>query len=399
MNRGDEALSASLSIKECATGLGFDPVGITGGDDFSAAEAAMIARIEAGLLDGLPWFTAERARITCRPTSRFPWARSIVSVALPYPLTNSDPEHERGDYAKAYPDRFARYTRGPDYHLVVLQKLAALAEHVRRLDPRAVSRASVDTGRLPDRAIAVRAGVGWFGKHTNVITRRHGSWVFLGELITSLLLVPDPKLRQHCGACRLCIEACPTNALVAPYVLDNARCISFLTIELRESIPRDLRRAIGPRVFGCDVCQQVCPVNTKLARERRGLGPSGGRARGLAQASGQASDDSGLSDLALILRMNEDDFRRQFRDRALFRAKRAGMQRNLAVALGNSRSPGVVPALAGGLSAPLPIVRAHAAWALGQIATPDARTALIAAQGSEGDGAVREEIRRALDNR
>ena len=240
----------------------------------------------------------------------------------------------------------------------------------------------VDDGPMLDRAAAARAGLGWFGKNGNILTPQLGSWVLIGQLLTDLPLPPDAPLSKTCGQCARCIPACPTDAIVAPYVVDNRRCISYQTIENRGVIPRELRAAIGNWVFGCDICQEVCPVNRK------------------ARATGDANfgrRDLAHPDLVELLTMTEAQFRERFAGTPVMRAKWVGMRRNACIALGNGRDPAAVPPLADALADAEPLVRQHAAWALGRIGGSDAADALRRALIDERDGAVREEIGLALD--
>ena len=245
----------------------------------------------------------------------------------------------------------------------------------------------VDDGPMLDRAAAVRAGLGWFGKNGNVLNPTFGSWLLLGQIITNLPLAPDTLLSKNCGQCVRCIPACPTDAIVAPYVVDNRRCISYLTIEHKGAIPRGLREGIGNWVFGCDVCQEVCPVNRKA---KAANDPNFGRR------------DLSSVDLIELLEMTEDEFRARFAGTPLMRAKRVGMQRNACVALGNVGDASAVPALARALSVSgeqPTLVRQHAAWALGRIGGPEARAALQSAQRTERDESALSEIRQALAER
>lgn len=374
--------SETAAIKEFARRLGFGPVGITTAEDFPATERLMAARVAAGLMDGLRWFTADRARIACRPRARFPWARSIVALAVPYcaPEANDPPE------AIASRGRIARYARGEDYHAVVERRLAELAAFVRRVGGDAQTKGYVDTGPLPERAVAVRAGLGWFGKNGNVLTSRYGSWVFLAALLTSLELEPDAPLGKSCGRCSLCLSSCPTGALVAPYVVDNARCLSYLTIELHGGMPRELRPKLGNLIFGCDICQDVCPVNARAARPVELLCPP-------------RPDPGSAPALLPLLALDDAQFRQRFQGSPLRRAGRIGLQRNVAVALGNAADPASVPALSAALRSGEPLLRSHSAWALGRIGGPAARTALRRALHVESDPGVREEIAHALEAR
>ena len=262
----------------------------------------------------------------------------------------------------------------------------------RELESEVAARWYVDDGPMLDRAAANRAGIGWFGKNTNILTPQFGSWVFLGQVITDLELEPDVPLKKSCGSCVRCIEDCPTGAIVAPYVVDNARCISYLTIENRGPIPRELRPLMQDWVFGCDICQDVCPVNRKA--QPAGLPipfPDAAGSRGPSTGSGRA-EGMALLDLVELLEMSEDDFRARFAGTPVMRAKRSGMQRNACVALGNSGATEAVPALGRALRLGEPLVRGHAAWALGQIGGAEAGSLLLDAASAETDPAVVEEI-------
>lgn len=283
----------------------------------------------------------------------------------------------------------ARYARGLDYHGVVTERLRALAG---RLGAQAGQpfewRAYVDTGPLLERELAQRAGLGWFGKNTMLIHPRKGSYFFLGALLTDLPLSPSPPFPgDHCGTCRRCLDACPTGALLgrdasgAP-VMDATRCISYLTIELKGFVPRDLRPAIGNWVFGCDVCQAVCPWNAKLSAP---ADP--------AYAPRAGFDREPLARLAeRLLRMSGKQFQREFAGSPATRAGRNGLLRNVCVALGNWGAADAVPVLLAALDDRAPLVRGHAAWALGRIGTPEARQGLQARAATETDAAVLDEL-------
>src|SRR5256712_2102931 len=260
----------SATIKEYAYSLGFDTARITSAEALPEAERVIKERIAQGLMDGLPWFTAERSEVSCHPDALLPGAQSIITLAMFY-LTEQPADLEDG-VARG---RISRYAWGEDYHEIIksrLQQFAAwLREYARgEIDGDLETRLFVDTGRMVDRAVAERAGLGWFGKNTNILTKGWGSWVFLAEIVTNLPLTPDAPLKASCGNCEICLHACPTQAFPAPYVLDNTRCISYLTIELRGSIPLELRPLMGNLIFGCDICQEVCPVN-KVAEKRLGF--------------------------------------------------------------------------------------------------------------------------------
>jgi epoxyqueuosine reductase len=235
-----------------------------------------------------------------------------------------------------------------------------------------------------DRAAAARSGLGWFGKNTNLLTTSHGSWVFLGQIITDLDLEPDPPLQKSCGSCARCLPACPTGAIVAPYVIDNARCISYLTIEHRGAIPLELRPQLGDWVFGCDLCQEVCPVNRKAQPAPEPEPPDFQR------------PELGLLDLLGLLELTDAEFLRRFQGTPIMRAKRVGLQRNACVALGNRGDPAAVPALTRLLQASdEPLLRRHAAWALGSIGGPVAAASLRRAAATETDPEALDEIQTA----
>jgi epoxyqueuosine reductase len=232
--------------------------------------------------------------------------------------------------------------------------------------------------------VAARAGLGWYGKHACLIVPGHGSWVLLGELVLDFDLEPDSPLAKDCGRCAICLDRCPTGAIVAPYTIDTPRCLSFQTIEQRGAIPRELRSYLGDWVFGCDVCQEVCPYTRAALPE-------------LDSAFLPRTVDNAYPSLPRLLAMNEDEFRATYRGTPVVRAKRRGIARNAAVALGNIGTEDDVPALAGALAShDEPLVRGHAAWALGRIDGARARDALDRFRTGEADPTVRAEIETAL---
>lgn len=382
-------------IKERALALGFDLARITTAAPLPEAERALKERIRAGLMDGLDWFTEARAEVSCDPRALLPGARSVIALATFY-LTDAP----RDETAPGDPHgQLSCYAWGEDYHEVIRKRLDALAGFIRALAPPGDEQSIVfvDTGRMVDRAMAARSGLGWYGKNTNILTKRWGSWVFLSEVVTSLELEPDAPLSASCGRCEICLHACPTNAFVAPYVLDNRRCISYLTIELRGSIPLELRPLIGNRIFGCDVCQQVCPVN-RVAETRLRASGIDGEMGGRPRLEFRPRETVGSSPALMpLLALTEDEFRERFRHSPVKRAKRRGLLRNVCVALGNLGDPVAVPALERTLRAePEALVRGHAAWALGRIGGARARAALMDAAAHDADAAVRQEARAAL---
>jgi epoxyqueuosine reductase len=399
----------TTTIKEYAYSLGFDIARITSAEEFPDTERIIKERISQGLMDGLPWFTAERAEVSCYPDSLLPGACSIIALAMFY-LTEQ-PDEVKSDVPRGC---ISRYAWGEDYHEIIKPKLHQFASWLRIYGRDEVenveTRLFVDTGRMVDRAVAQRAGLGWYGKNTTILTKGWGSWVFLAEIVTNLPLgdgsgnLYDIPLKANCGNCEICLRACPTAALPAPYVLDNTRCISYLTIELRGSIPLELRPLMGNLIFGCDICQQVCPVN-KVAERRLGLRKNDGVVTSASQPihfqpRQEFRPHNGIGstpELIPLLSLTEEQFRDRFRRSPIRRTKRRGLLRNVCVALGNSGDPQAVPALIGALHDDESLIRSHAAWALGQIGGKEAKRALEESLVSEEDGEARNEIRCALD--
>lgn len=378
-------------VKDYAREVGFDLARVAAAAAFTKDRDTALARIKAGLMDGLPWYTPQRVMRGSDPAQLLPGAKSIICLALNYYPANPanppdipDPESAAGvnPAADRPTGQIARYARGRDYHRVMKTRMrdyvAALSTH---LDLPIAARWYVDDGPMLDRAAAARAGIGWFGKNTNILTPQLGSWVFLGQVITDLNITPDEPLPKTCGSCARCLPACPTGAIIAPYVIDNARCISHLTIENRGPIPRPLRPLIGDWIFGCDLCQEVCPVNRKAQPAQE---PTFGR------------HELATVDLIALLEMSDADFRERFQGTPILRAKRVGLQRNACVALGNGKNPAAIPALTRALQQSEPLVRAHAAWALGQIGGTTATAALQTAATQEKDPEVLAEIQSAL---
>ncbi len=308
------------------------------------------------------------------PHRLLPWAVSIVSVGMnyykPFPRPATSPQ------LKGW---ISRYAWGDDYHHLIKDKLKSLFDAIRREHHGPVQgKVFVDSGPVLEREFAGIAGIGWIGKNTHLISPQRGSWFFLGELFLSLPLAYDRPIRDRCGKCDLCLKACPTGAFVGPYVLDARRCISYLTIELKGFIPRNLRSLVGNHIFGCDICQEICPYNVKTRPTTE---------KSYAPRAGLYAPD-----LIPLLSLDEAAFRLRFRNSPILRAKRKGLLRNVAVALGNSRSREAVPALIQALNDEEALVRGHAAWALGQIGSPEGITALQERLAVESDSTVKMEI-------
>ena len=392
-----------------ARACGFDLVGVTSADAFVADREAALERLRDGHMDGLPWYTESRVMRGTSPSELLPGARSIICLGLSYCLdedTGGAGPISTGTSQEQHPKgRVARYAWVRDYHRVMKRRMRDLVRCLEReLASEVAARWYVDDGPMLDRAAANRAGIGWFGKNSNILNPQFGSWVFLGQIITDLDLKPDAPLKKSCGTCTRCIDDCPTGAIVAPYVVDNSRCISYLTIENRGAIPKEMRPLVQDWVFGCDICQDVCPVNRK-AQPGRLTSENGERphpnpppkGEGISSALSVSSVvNSGFLDLVELLEMSEDDFRHRFAGTSIMRAKRVGMQRNACVALGNAANGSAVPALAKALVNGEPLVRGHAAWALGRIGGGEAMSVLGNAAGSESDPAVLDEIYEAL---
>ncbi|HLY29806.1 MAG TPA: tRNA epoxyqueuosine(34) reductase QueG, partial [Ktedonobacterales bacterium] len=384
-------------IRDEAYALGFDLVRFTTAEPMPDTEAALKRAIADGLMTGLDWFTAERAEVSCNPQALLPTARAVIALGTFYltdaPRDLSTPGDPHG--------RVSCYAWGDDYHEVIRRRLDQLAAFIRSLAPDDEQAQKtipfVDTGRMVDRAVAQRAGLGWYGKNTNILTKGWGSWVFLSELVTSLELTPDPPLAANCGQCEVCLHACPTNAFVAPYVLDMRRCISYLTIELRGAIPLELRPLMGAHVFGCDICQEVCPVNHVAERRLRASGRLGANTNKL---EFRPRTEIGASPALIpLLALDEEGFRRMFSHSPIKRAKRRGLLRNVCVALGNLGDPVAVMPLCETLAHEAePLVRGHAAWALGRLGGAQAYETLAQALASDPDTSVRAEAQCALAN-
>jgi epoxyqueuosine reductase len=280
------------------------------------------------------------------PQQILPEAQSVIVIGVVYhtaqPLSTEIKDSRRG--------WISRYAWGDDYHEVLREKLSALHKFLEKEAATAYKgRYYVDTGPVLDRVFAKHAGLGWFGKNTNLINQRLGSWFFIGELITNLVLEFDAPPPDRCGTCRRCLDACPTGAFVAPYVLDARRCISYLTIELRDEIPEELRAPMGQHVFGCDICQDVCPWNRKAGVS--------------ADAAFAPRPDMVAPKLEALAGLNEDAFRQKFRGSAIKRAKWRGFIRNVLVALGNSGVADYLPGVEKFLQHEEALLRKHARWA------------------------------------
>ncbi len=362
------AMRVEDRVRAEAAALGFTSCGFAAATPI-ARGAFLDGWLAAGFAGGMHYLGRHpERRLTV--AGILPRARTVISLAYPY----APPPPPSLDWRRTLRGRIAAYARGSDYHRVIDERLAALAAVLTDLWPGHATRRYVDTGAVLEREWGMRGGLGWFGKNTMLLATRAGSWFFLAELVTEAALAPDAPTSDHCGRCTRCLDACPTAALADGLVMDARRCIAYLTIEHRGPIPRALRPRLGPWIFGCDVCQEVCPWN-----------PVAPPARG--------ADAGGLAPfLPDLLGLDPSGFRHRFADTSLARTRRRGLLRNAAVALGNTGNPAAVPALRFALGDRDPLVRQHAAWALGAIGNADAADALAARADRETHPAVTEEI-------
>jgi epoxyqueuosine reductase len=335
-------------IKNQALAVGFDLVGVAPVQE--CPELAFFERwLEAGYAGEMHYL--ERSRERRRDLQQvLPGAQSVVVCGLNY---NTDYPYST---AATDPDRgwIARYAWGADYHQVMQDRLAQLQAFVATLVPSTVaSKLYVDTGPVVERVYAKYAGLGWFGKNTCLLHARFGSWLLLGELILTIPLEYDRPVLDHCGTCTRCLEACPTQAILEPYVLDAQRCIAYLTIELKGAIPEEYRAQTGHHIFGCDICQDVCPWNRK---RHYTVDPD------LQPCPTQVHPR--LEDLA---RMTREEFKQRFRGTAIERTRRRGLLRNVCVAMGNSGNTAFIPLLESLLDDEEALVQEHAAWALARL--------------------------------
>jgi epoxyqueuosine reductase len=335
------------ALRQRARELGFDDCRVTTADVPESAP-----RFEQWLAEGrhgqMTWLERNAPK-RVDPQQVLPGARSIISLAASYHSSNC-----QLPIANRRSGFIARYARYSDYHHILGQRLKQFTQFVNgrgSADTRSLW--YVDTGPLLERDLAQRSGLGFIGKHTNLISRQLGNWIFLAEIITTLELEPDAPEKNLCGSCTRCITACPTAAITAPFELDARRCISYLTIELQGSIPPELRPAIGNRIFGCDDCLEVCPWN-RFAHEGQMM-------------KAHARPDLAQPDLLELLALDEAGFTRRLTGTPMVRARRHGLLRNVCVALGNIGNESVLPALQKAANDPEPLVSEHAGWAIERI--------------------------------
>jgi epoxyqueuosine reductase len=360
------------ALGERARAAGFETMRVTRPEAIPAAGDRLATFLAEGRHGTMDWMEthADRRR---DPRALWPEARSVIMLAMSY-APDEDPLH-----ALAEPTRsvVSTYAKRADYHDVMKRKLKELAQTLER-ESGAPVKVFVDTAPLMEKPLAAAAGIGWQGKHTNLVSREHGSWLFLGAILSAADLEPDPPERDHCGSCSRCLDVCPTRAFPAPYQLDARRCIAYLTIEHKGHIAEEFREPIGNRIFGCDDCLAVCPWN-KFAGEAR-------------EVRLQMRTEIDNPPLAELLALDDAAFRQRFRGTPVKRTGRDRVVRNCLIAAGNARDPALLPEVTPLLDDPAPIVRAMAVWAYRRLADPDAVAAARAARyAGEPDPHVRAE--------
>lgn len=369
MNR----ISLTNSIKDKAKELGFDLVGISPVDSFPENQfyKQWLNKGFSGEMKYLERNSEKREDLN----NVLPGAKSVISCAMNY---NTDYPYSvvKSDKSKGW---ISRYAWGEDYHDTILDKLNTLMSYLSsEFSEEIKSKIYVDTGPVLERAYGKYAGVGWVGKNTCLINQEIGSWIFLGEIITDIELEYDTPVPDRCGTCTKCIDACPTDAILEPYVLDSRLCISYLTIELKDKIPNELREGVQNNIYGCDICQDVCPWNK--------------RAHITDKSEYEPREELFNPDLSYISGLSVEDFRKKFKGSPIKRTKRRGLLRNTLVAIGNSGEREFLPHILECLNDEEPLIRAHAVWALWKIDGTDSKDILSHHRESETDEIVIEEI-------
>ncbi|MBI4231837.1 tRNA epoxyqueuosine(34) reductase QueG [Candidatus Peregrinibacteria bacterium] len=362
-------------IKSKAKELGFDLIGIAPVE--TIPETAHFAKWLGSNFQGTMSYMKRQVERRQDPKNIIPEARSMICVAVNYYNQASKNGELAGEISK--------YAVGKDYHSVILDKLENLCAFINEYAD-AKTKICVDTSAVLEKLWAQKAGLGWQGKHSNIINRDYNSWLFLGEIITDLELEIDPPhTENHCGTCTSCIDLCPTKAIVAPYVVDSRKCIAYLTIEHKGEIPKKLRLLMGNLIFGCDICQDVCPWN-KFAKvsDEAAFMPQG---EALTPYLARFADIS-----------SDEEFNARFRNSPIKRAKRSGFLRNVAIALGNSKNPQAITPLKKLLNDKESLVRQHSAWAVGQIKISESLNILKERLSLENEPVVKKEIEESIAN-
>jgi len=342
-------ISIEAAIKAEARALGFADCRIARADAIPDASARLREWLDAGSHGDMAWME-DRAHQRGSPASLWPEVKSVIMLGMSYA-----PPHDPLALAdEAAVGRISVYAQGQDYHDIVKKGLKALARWLVAQVPETDLKVFVDTAPVMEKPLAEAAGLGWQGKHTNLVSRTEGSWLLLGAIMTTLELEPDPVGEVKCGSCNACLAACPTDAFPAPFKLDARRCISYLTIELKGPIPHEFREAIGNRIYGCDDCLAVCPWN-KFAEAAHANRAFAARAELAAPALGD------------LLQLDDTSFREVFSGSPIKRIGRDRMMRNALIAAGNSGLPGLLPRVLALLDDPAPVVRGTAIWALSRL--------------------------------
>lgn len=332
-------------IEDQSYQLGFDGFGITRPELGEAGES-FTKWLDSGYAGEMAYM-ARGAEKRQNPDLVLKGVKSIICLRTNYFTA------EKGMDFLDYPETgdISLYALNKDYHDIITPRLKELEKIIQEEFADCQTKIYVDTGPILEKPLAERAGLGWIGKHTNLLSQGIGSWYFLSEILVDVALPESEVAENHCGTCRSCIDICPTDAIVAPYVLDSKKCISYLTIELKGVIPVEFRKAIGNRIYGCDDCQIVCPWNSYAVKTEE-------------PAFKEVDDNFLLTELIL---MDDEKFRQRFKGSPIKRIKRRGLLRNVAVALGNSKNPKAVPFLIKALEDKEPLIRAHTVWALGEL--------------------------------
>ncbi|NRS50578.1 tRNA epoxyqueuosine(34) reductase QueG [Brevibacillus sp. HB2.2] len=364
------------SIIDYAKEIGIDKIGFASADPFTTLKERLLVHREKGYESGFEEPDLEKRT---NPELLLDGARSLISIALAYPSKlKNPPKSEPG----AYRGILCRAAWGTDYHHVLRDKLDKLTRFIMELEPGARIESMVDTGALSDRAVAERAGIGFVGKNCAIITPEFGSWVYLGELVTNLPLPSDQPIEEGCGDCNICVDACPTGALIQGGQLDAQRCVAYLT-QVKDFIPDEFRGKIGNRLYGCDTCQTVCPKNRRIDNDHH--------------AEFQPDPEIAKPLLIPLLQMSNKEFKEKFgQSSSSWRGKKP-IQRNAILALAHFKDRTAVPHLERLLfEDPRPVIRGTAAWALGKIGGEQAQEALITAKAKEASSEVVEEIEKGM---
>ena len=369
-----EKIKTLESLNVFAESLGFDGFGVAS-PQLDLAGERFGKWLDAGY-DGEMSYIGRGEKKRKNPDLVLEGVKSILCFSTNYYTVEKDMSYvEHRDTAD-----ISVYALNKDYHDTITPRLRQMEEKIQQEFEGCRTRIYVDTGPILEKPLAQQAGLGWIGKHTNLLTQGRGSWYFLSEILTDVDLPSSQPAGDHCGTCRSCIDICPTDAIIAPYVLDSKRCISYLTIELKGVIPVEFRKAIGNRIYGCDDCQIVCPWNSYAVRTD--------------EPDFQQKQDT--LKLIELIQINQEMFSRRFKGSPIKRIKRRGLLRNVAVALGNSGNTQAIPILLKVLDDEEPLIRAHVVWALGELAGPEVLPAIREKLNNESEKIVLAELERVV---